>query len=183
MPEKQAREVESNYHKTYTASDAYTERRLIQASKDGHVTVAFGLRLRAPMMRQVVFGSASMPREAAAESRTIGNALSQSYGLLNARAANEFMKRVRNSPYKYDIKLSSQIHDAVYLLIRNELGIVKWVNDNLTDCMSWQELPELAHDKVKLNAELDLYPDWSKPVTLPNHATKAEILKLCKGGK
>ncbi len=181
---EEAQRIENNYLDMYKVSVDWVQAKLKQASIDGYVTLAFGVRLRTPLLKQVVWASSSMPYEASAEGRSAGNAVSgQSYGQLNNRAANEFMKRVRNSPYKYDIKISALIHDAVYLLIRNELGIVKWVNDNLTDCMSWQELPELAHDKVKLNAELDLFPDWSKPVTLPNHATKSEILNICKGGK
>lgn len=56
--------------------------------------VAFGLRVRTPLLKQVVFGARGMPYEAAAEGRTAGNALGQSYGLLNNRAAVAFMKRV-----------------------------------------------------------------------------------------
>ena len=42
--------------------------------------------------------------------------------------------------------------------------------------MSWQELPEIAHDTVKLGAELDVfYPSWENEITLPNNATQQEI--------
>lgn len=55
-------------------------------------------------------GTSKTPHEADAERRTAGNALGQSYGLLNTRAGIEFNSKVRNSKYKYDIKPVAQIH-------------------------------------------------------------------------
>lgn len=121
-----------------------------------------------------------MPYEASAEGRSAGNAVSgQSYGLLNCRAANEFMQRVRNSPYKYDIKICAQIHDACYFLFKNDIDVVEWVNINLIECMQWQELPEIQHPQVKLGAELDIYyPSWETAIKIPNNATQTTIRKL-----
>jgi DNA polymerase-1 len=73
------------------------------------------------------------------------------------------------------------IHDAIYLVIKDRLGIIKWVNDNLAECMAWQEAEEIQHEDVKLFGELDLfYPDWSTAITLPNLSTKQDIVDLCK---
>lgn len=120
-------------------------------------------------------------REAEAEGRTAGNALGQSYGLLNNRAANDFMKKVWASKFKYDIKPVALIHDAIYLLIRDDLEVVEWANAELIKSMQWQELPEIQHDQVKLGAALDIFwPDWSNGITLPNGAEAQEILKVCK---
>ena len=125
-----------------------------------------------------------MPYEASAEGRTAGNALGQSYGLLNNRAAVEFMRKVWNSPYRHDIKPIALIHDAAYALIRDNLDVVHWVNQELIKSMQWQELPEIQHDTVKLGAALDLFfPDWAHPLTLPNNASKQEILELCNNYK
>lgn len=95
-----AKAIEANYHELYKESDEYIQQRLEQASKDGYVDVAFGLRVRTPLLGQTIFGGPKMPYEAAAEGRTAGNALGQSYGLLNNRAACEFMNKVWNSPYR-----------------------------------------------------------------------------------
>ena len=71
------------------------------------------------------------------------------------------------------------VHDAIYLMIRDNIHVVKWVNDNLMDCMSWQELNEIKHDKVKLSAELGLfYPDWSNEITLPNNINRKQIKEI-----
>lgn len=178
--QEEALEIEKNYHELYKESDKWVESKLRQAAKDGYVEVAFGLRVRTPMLSKVIWGSKTMPHEASAEGRTAGNALGQSYGLLNCRAANEFMDRVRNSKYRYDIRICAQIHDAIYLLIKNELAIVEWANKNLTECMAWQDLPELEHDKVKIHAELDIfYPSWKDAMTIKNpNASKQELRDL-----
>jgi DNA polymerase-1 len=181
---EQANSIEASYHKLYTVSDAWKQTKLVQASKDGYVEVAFGLRVRTPLLKQVVFGAPKMPFEAAAEGRTAGNALGQSFGLLNNRAANAFMERVRKSPYRLDIKLVALIHDAIYLMIRDDVEVVEWANDNLIAEMQWQELPELQHPTVKLGAAMDIFwPTWANAITLPNNSTKETIKQICSNAR
>lgn len=179
--EEKAKSVEANYHELYKVSDQYVQDRLRQASKDGYVDVAFGLRVRTPLLKQVLYGSRSMPPAAAAEGRTAGNALGQSYGLLNNRAAIEFQAKVWASKHRYDVFLVALIHDAIYLIMRDDIEVVEWVNRELIKSMQWQELPEIQHDQVKLGAALDLFwPDWAHPITLPNNADQETIKKLCQ---
>lgn len=178
---EEAKSIEANYHVLYSESDVWVEDRLKQATKDGYITGAFGLRVRTPLLKKVILGASNTPYEAAAEGRTAGNALGQSWGLLTNRACNEFLERVWASDYALDIKPVAMIHDAIYLVIKDRLGIIKWVNDNLAECMAWQEAEEIQHDDVKLFGELDLfYPDWSTAITLPNLSTKQDIVDLCK---
>lgn len=179
-PEAKAKDIEKGYHDLYQVSDQYVQKRLRQAAQDGFVEVAFGLRVRTPLLKQVVFGSRGMPYEAAAEGRTAGNALGQSYGLLNNRAAVDFMRKVWASKYRYDIKPVALIHDAIYILIRNDVEIVEWANRELIKSMQWQELPEIQHPTVKLGAALDIFwPDWAHATTLPNNADQKTIMELC----
>tara|TARA_R110000851_G_scaffold197190_1_gene348227 strand:- start:187 stop:2781 length:2595 start_codon:yes stop_codon:yes gene_type:complete len=179
--EEMALKVETNYHELYKVSDAWVQTKLDEAGKQGYVEVAFGLRLRTPLLSQTIRGHRTTPREAEAEGRTAGNALGQSYGLLNNRAANKFMERVWASPYRLDIRPIAQIHDAIYLLMRDDIDVVAWVNKNLVECMQWQDLPEIRHDTVKLGAELSLFwPSWKDEIVLPNGATVTEIRALCE---
>jgi DNA polymerase-1 len=171
-----ALKIESNYHELYKEADDWVAARLQQATIDGYVTGAFGLRLRTLLL--LMNGPGKLGYKAAAEGRTAGNMMGQSYGLLNSRAANEFRERVWASPYIYDIFLCAQIHDSIYLFFKNTAGITKWVNDNLIDCMKWDGLVELQHPTVKLGANLDIYyPDWSKACTLPNYISIEQILE------
>lgn len=171
---EEAVSIETNYHKLYVVSNQYTQDKLQFASTNGYVGLAYGLRLRTPLLRKTLLNTRKTPNEAKAEARTAGNALSgQSYGLINTKASNEFMKRVRASKFKYDVQVCAHIHDAQYYLIRNNLETLKWVNDNLIDCMVNRiegELPELYHEQVKLGAELDCYyPSWAEALTLSNN--------------
>lgn len=176
---EKAMAVTTQYHKLYAVSDKYVQDRLEEASRKGYVTVAFGLRVRTPLLQKILWGAKKyMPYEAAAEGRTAGNALGQSYGLLNNRAAIEFWRRVWASEFKYDILPCSLIHDAIYLLIKNDIRVIEWANNNLIECMEWQELPEIQHDIVKIGAALDVFwPDWAHPTTLPIRATQDQLLQ------
>ena len=179
-----AKAIEKGYHDLYVVSDEYVQKRLHQASKDGYVDVAFGLRVRTPLLSQVLFNGPKMPYEAAAEGRTAGNAMGQSYGLLNNRAAVEFMKKVWASPYRLDIMPVALIHDAIYILVRDRIDVVDWANRELIKAMQWQELPEIQHPTVKLGAALDIFwPSWAKATTIPNDADQETIIKICNATK
>lgn len=181
---EKSKRIEDNYHELYKASDAYIQSRIKEASKVGYTDVAFGLRVRAPLLKQVIYGAAKMPYEAAAEGRTAGNAMGQSYGLLNNRAANEFMSKVRASKYRLDIKIIALIHDAIYLLIKDDVEVMEWANRELILSMQWQDLPEIQHPTVKLGAALDIFwPNWANPITLPNGASQDTIKELCNKAK
>jgi DNA polymerase-1 len=182
--EAKARAVEKGYHDLYKVSDQWVQDRLRQASKDGFVTVAFGLRVRTPMLSQVVYGGPKMPHQAAAEGRTAGNALGQSYCMLTMRAAMDFMRKVWASKYRTRILCVALIHDAIYLLIEDDVEVVEWANRELINSMRWQELPEIQHDKVKLGAALDIFwPDWAHATTLPNDADRQTIIDVCAAAK
>lgn len=183
-PMDKAKAIEKGYHALYVVSDQYVQKRLQQASKDGFVEVAFGLRVRTPLLKQVLFGGPKMPYEAAAEGRTAGNAMGQSYGLLNNRAAVDFMRKVWASPYRYDILPVALIHDAIYILIRDRVDIVEWANRELIASMQWQELPEIQHPTVKLGAAIDIFwPSWAHATTIPNNADRETIINICNATK
>lgn len=178
--ESVSKATEEAYHDFYVVSDTWVAEKLEQACKDGYITTAFGLRVRTPILKQTILGTGVTPFAAQAESRTAGNALGQGWCMLNNRAANEFMEIVRNSKYANDIKICAQIHDACYFIWKNNLGVTKFLNDNLIKCMSWQEDPLIQHDEVKIGAELDIfYPNWSKGITIENNSSIEEIRLKC----
>lgn len=174
-----ALKIEANYHELYKVSDEWVRVRIEQAQKDGYITVAFGLRVRTPLLAQCILGARSTPYEAAAEGRTAGNALGQSYGMLNQRAMMAFMQKVRSSMYRLLILPCAQIHDAQYYLVRNDLSVLAWMNRELVKEVKWQELPEIQHDQVKLSGNLGIfYPNWAVEMTLPHDATADKIKKI-----
>lgn len=173
--------VELKYHDLYKVSDQWVEDRLQKATETGFVTCAFGLRVRTPLLKQVILGNQKTPFEAAAEGRTAGNALGQSWCLLNSRAASEFMGKVRKSEYRLIIRPCSHIHDAQYYLIPDDINVILYMNKHLVEAVKWQDHPEIEHPDVKLGGELSIfYPDWSSELVIPNDATKEEIIQLAE---
>jgi len=168
--------VETKYHMLYKVSDDWIADKLNHACHDGYVTVAFGLRVRTPKLKQVIRGTSKTPFMAEAEGRTAGNALGQSWGLLNSRAASEFMVDVRVGALRNDIKPSAHIHDAQYYLLRDNIDVVHYTNTYVVKACQWQNHPDIWHDEVKLGGEFGIfYPDWSHEAVIPNDATREEI--------
>ncbi len=175
--ESEAKSIEARYHELYKVSDKWVRNHVQQACIDGYVTCAFGLRVRTPMLKQTVLTERETPREALSEMKTAGNALGQSYCLLTVRAGSEFAERVRNSKFKYDIKPCNIIHDALYYIIKDNPETIEFVNNNLLDCMGWQEDEAIYHPDVKLLSELSIfYPSWAQEMELKPNSTQEEII-------
>jgi DNA polymerase-1 len=175
--------IETNYHKLYRTADAWLAD-LVEKAKDiGYIPLAFGGRIRTPILAKTIGKGRVVPFHAQAEARSAGNAGTQSYCFLTIRAYNEFMERVWKSPYRYKILPAVTIHDAIYIVWKETATITKWVNDNLIDCMKWQDLPELVHPIIKMSAELELFwPDWSNGIGVPPDISEDEIRIVCKKG-
>lgn len=176
-----AKMVEDKYHELYLRSDEWVANKLTQAGKVGYVTVAFGLRVRTPLLHQTVAGLRSTPYEAAAEGRTAGNALGQSWCLLNSRASAEFMGIVRKSEHRLNIRPCAHIHDAQYMLVKDDIDVVMFANKHLVNAVKWQDHPEISHPEVKLGGEFSIFwPDWTNDITVPNDATEEEVRSIVK---
>jgi len=176
---EKAKLIETRYHEMYQVSDKWVADKLNQACKLGYVTIAFGLRLRTPLMAQTIRGTRKTPFQAEAEGRTAGNAMGQSWCLLNSRAGSEFMGKVHKSEHRLSIRPCAQIHDAGYFLIQDDIKAVQFTNKHLVKAVQWQEHPDIAHDEVKLGGELSIFwPTWASEITIPNGASESEILQV-----
>ena len=177
-----AKQIEANYHKMYSVSDEWVADKIAIAEKQGYIDTAFGLRIRTPIVGNTILNTSKTPFQATAEARSVGNAVSgQSYGILTNRAVNALMESVWNSEYRQDILPICLIHDAIYLMVRDDVRVIEWVNNHLIKEMQWQELPEIQHDKVKLGAELSIfYPSWANEIVLNNNISQSEIKNAVK---
>lgn len=172
-----AQQIEANYKEMYKVSIAWVEGHLKRAEETGYVTLAFGLRLRTPLMKQSVRGTSRTPAAVEAEGRSAGNALGQSWCLLNSRAGSAFLAKVRTSEERLNILPCAQIHDAQYYLVRDHYRSVSFVNEHLVEEVRWQKDPLIAHPEVKLGGTAFIcYPDWSNEVSIPNGLLGEEIV-------
>jgi DNA polymerase-1 len=170
--EEKAKRLEEAYHNLYKVYFAKLKQITDQAAIDGFVTVAYGLRIDAPAIAKSVLGTKVTPATVEAEVRSLSNAICQSYGQMNTFAADDFMRRVWDSKWKYDIKIQALIHDAIYLFAPQDLECIEWVNQNLIECMCMQMEDNIKGSDVKLEANLDVhYPTWAQALELPNNAS------------
>ena len=168
-----AEQVYSAFHNLYSGLADFSQKNKIHGMTNGYVTGAFGLRLRTPKLKAHKSGTKEST-EVGSEARSASNMVTQSWGMLMNRAFIDFDNRVEKSPYSNKIRLINTIHDAVYLLVRDEPEVIHWVNINLVDCMKWQD-GLIASDEVKMEAEIDFGLDWAHQETLHNNATIEEI--------
>ena len=172
-----AKQIEERYHELYKESDIWIKERIKEATVNGYVTGAFGLRVRTPMLLGANINK--LTNQQAAESRTAGNALGQGWGLLNNRAMNAVLKRIDKAGLTEDIYPIAAIHDACYYMVRNDIQTILWLNQAVTEEAKWQDHPVIQHDQVELEGQLDLFfPDWSNPITLPEKLTEPELISL-----
>ena len=178
--ESDAKSMVKNYNQTYNITKKWEENIIEQASKDGYVTCAFGLKLRTPLLNQTLLNVDVTPQAAIAEQRTAINAVQQSWGLLNTRAGIAFMDKVRKHPVmKYRIKPSSQIHDSQYFIIHNDAETLLWVNDNLVKEVNWKVDPKIFHEQIDLGGELSVFfPAWDKELVIPNGIDESSLEML-----
>jgi DNA polymerase-1 len=174
-----AQQIFDRYQEMYRVSIEWVDTHLDRAMDTGYVTAAFGLRVRTPLLKQVIRGTSKTPYEAEAEGRSAGNALGQSWCLLNNRAASDFMSKVRQSKHRLNIKPCAHIHDAQYYLIRDDVEAVRYTNENLVEAVYWQDHPDIYHPEVKLGGALSIfYPTWKKEIGIPHHAKENEIFDI-----
>ena len=56
-----AKKIEASYHDLYVVSTQWVQAKLDEAAKKGYVTGAFGLRVRTPLLHQVIRGNRRTP--------------------------------------------------------------------------------------------------------------------------
>lgn len=176
---ERAQQIESRYHVLYAESDKWVQARLDEAAETGYVEAAFGLRVRTPLLKQVIRGTNKTPYEAEKEGRTAGNALGQSWCLLNSRASVEFLRKARTSEFRTKIRPTAHIHDAQYFMIPDDMDTLLYVNEHLVEAVEWQDHPAIEHDEVKLGGEVSVFwPTWAEEAVVPNGATREDVLSV-----
>lgn len=173
---KAAKSIEEGYHDLYKVSDEFSRKNIEYAAKHGYVELAFGAKLRTPMLKQTVINSIKTPYEAEKEGRSANNAITQSWGVLTNRAVIEFEERLLARLDLWDqVLICNVIHDAIYVLMKKDADVIGWVNENLIQCMQWNDHPAIKSKDVPMEAELDIGPNLGSQVTIPNNATRKEI--------
>ena len=174
--------VYSNFLKMNQVTIEWQEDKMYAAADKGYVTLAYGLRLRTPALALCAFGSSYLPKDARKQAKTATNALCQSYSQITGRASIKVFDEINASKYRGKAFQLCDIYDCLILAIPNTIDSVLFFNEMLVRIMTdISEVPELTHDIVQLEAELEIcFPDWSNPIAIPNAATAKDIVQINK---
>jgi len=175
IPLEKAEKIVQGYQDTYKVMIAWNESNKEFMNKNGYVRGCWGHKIKTPLIAMSVINSRITPSQVKAEFRTANNAITQSYGILTTVAGSRFQDLLEKSEFKYDIFLINQIHDAIYMIAKNEPEVIKWLNDNLISTMCIMDEPKLIDAPVKLEAELDIGKSWDKQETLKNNISLSDV--------
>ena len=108
------------------------------------------------------------------DNRTTNNASCQFWSILTLLSMHKLNQFIEEAGYTNDIQITSSIYDAIYLIVRNDATIVKWLNDTLIPIMQQDFIPDQT---VHNQANLEIGTDWSNlsKHELPHNATLTQI--------
>ena len=110
--------------------------------------------------------------EPEAEIRTLFNACSQFWSILTLLTINKFNHHVDANELSEDVKVISSIYDSIYILVRDDVELIKWVNDLIIpiltkDFIEDQTIPNQCIAEIGYN--------WYDTIKIENNASLEEI--------
>ena len=166
ISKEEARQVLDNYWKLYAKTKEYWSKVENEILEKGYVKGAFGLKARADLSN--IFDKAKY----SSTLRSVVNMTIQSFALLLYRTVFELQDRIEKMGYQNDIRIYNTVYDAIYIYVRPEPELVKWLNDNLIEIMTWE------YDKsfpVKNEAEMEIGLNQADLIEIPNNASIEEV--------
>lgn len=109
------------------------------------------------------------------EIRTLNNASFQFWSILAILTINKLHQLIDEKKYENDIQVTATIHDSIYFIIRDDVEIIKWLNDVLVPVMT---VDYIENQTVPNSAELEIGPDWAEVYPIRNNATEEEIKEV-----
>ncbi len=154
----------NRYHnELYKDITAYREQVLNYAKQHGYVHLGLGCRLYTDDPEKDI--------------RTLANATVQFWSILTLLAINELHYLIDKLGYQKDIRVVSTIYDSIYLEVKSNPVIIKWLNDTLIKLMTAIYLPkEVVHNE----AEGEIGTSWADLHELPNNASTEQIEQILK---
>lgn len=159
IPLEKAQEIFDNYHNVlYTGISLMREKVLQTAVEQGRIHLGLGCYM-----------NTSDPEK---EIRTIFNACSQFWSILTLLTVNKMHYLIKEKGYQNDIKIVSSIYDSIYLHVRDDAAIIKWVNDTIIPILTVDFIKDII---VHNEAEGEISYNWYDTVKINNNANLDEI--------
>jgi len=166
ISKEEAQKILDKYWEMYAVTKKYWGKIEKQILSKGFVTGAFGLKVRSNLKDM------SDDRQYASILRTMVNTTIQSFALLMVRTIFKLQERIEKQGYIEDIIISNTVHDSVMLYVKPDTGIIKWLNDNLIELMTYKYDESWEVDN---EADLEIGYSVGELEILSNNATLEEI--------
>ena len=108
------------------------------------------------------------------EIRTLFNACSQFWSLLTIFTINKMNHLIDERGLQDDIQIVSTIYDSIYVHIKRDPNLIKWVNDTMIPILTTDFLTDII---VHNEAEGEVGMNWYDTVPISNGADIEEITK------
>ena len=160
VPINEAESIFNNYHNVlYPGITDYRENYVLPTTlENGKIHLGMGFYL-----------NSDRPD---ADIRTLNNATCQFWSILTALTINKMHQLIDLAGYQNDIIVTSTIYDSIYFEVRDDVEIIKWLNDNLIPTMT-QDFME--NQTIKNTADLEIGHSWGDLKIIRNDATLEDI--------
>lgn len=164
-PLKTAEQIFSNYHNIlYPGITDYRENYVLPTTQvEGKLHLGLGFYI-----------STDDPDR---DIRTNHNASCQFWSILTALTINKMHHLIDDAGYADDIIITSTIYDSIYFEVRNDVTIVKWLNDTLIPIMTTDFMQDQT---IHNEANLEIGLDWADLTELPNDCSLDHISQVIK---
>ena len=110
--------------------------------------------------------------EPESEIRTLFNVLSQFWSILTLLTINKLHALIDEQGYTNDIRVVSTIYDSIYIYMKEDASLIKWVNDTIIPILTTDFLTDaIVHNE----AEAELGYNWYDTIKLPNNSSIEDI--------
>lgn len=167
IPIEQAQAIFDNYHNVlYTKISAMREAVLKTAIEKGKIHLGLGCYM-----------NTSNPEK---EIRTLFNACSQFWSILTILTINKMHHLIDANGYTNDIQVASSIYDSIYIHMKCDAELIKWVNDLIIPTVTTDFIEDII---VHNEAEGEIGFNWYDTVKVHNNASLEDIEKALDEAK
>ena len=107
-----------------------------------------------------------------AEIRTIFNACSQFWSILTLLTVNKMHHLIKEKSEQDNIKIISSIYDSIYIHMKDDSNLIKWVNDTIIPILTVDWIKDII---VHNEAEAEIGYNWYDSIKISNNASLEEI--------
>ena len=160
---QEAEKIFNSYHnELYPGVTKYREEYVLPTvRKQGYIHLGLGFRLYSD--------------NATKDIRSLNNATCQFWSILTALTINKLHQLIDQAGYQNDIFVTSTIYDSIYLCVRDNPVIIKWLNDTLIPVM---ETKYMSGQILDNSVDLEIGPSWAKLYKLPHNADVETITEI-----